>query len=473
MTTPENSSVTPATAVSEVDHPILPTVKPYPAPVDPATLFNEILAIIHRHVVIDSMQAIAVTLWIAMTWFMPCINVAPLLIITAPERACGKSQLLSLALRLACRPLSAANATASFLFRAIAAWQPTILIDEADTFIRENVEIKGMINAGHTRESAYVGRSIAKDGDFEPEMFCVWGAKVLAGIALEKHLPDATMSRGIVAAMRRKLHNETIVRLRHADKTTFEVLASQLARFAQDYSAQVSNARPLLPDELSDRAQDNWEPLLAIAGCGGQDWTEKAVAAALSLSKVSDEATSYSNELLADIQDVLAAHRDSKISTADLISALVAESEGPWAMYNHGRPITPRQLSKLLSAYGIKPKTVRMGPKETPKGYERGQFADAFSRYLQQPCKDVLEASPSTNFGVTYEPPQITHIPGTLPSRNPTHNAEGIPQAPNCASNVNAAAPATATAKLREEVAKGDVAEAPRKPVTKRPDSAF
>ncbi|WP_396189714.1 DUF3631 domain-containing protein [Flavobacterium sp.] len=387
----DSSSKTSQKTTSGGSNPMLPEAIPSPEPIEPAALLDSILAVILQHVIIDSAQAVAVTLWIAMTWFMPSINVAPLLIITAPERACGKSQLLAIALRLVFKGLSASNTSASFLFRALESWQPTILIDEADTFIRENAEIKGMLNAGHTRESAYVGRAVSKDGDFEPVLFCVWGAKVLAGIALEKHLSDPTMSRSIVASMRRKLPSETILRLRHAEKSTFDVLASQLARFAQDYADQIANARPNLPDALSDRAQDNWEPLLAIAECAGDAWVEKAISAALTLSKSTDESASTGNELLDDIHTVFSARSESKISSAELIEALVADSESPWATYNRGRPLTPRQLSKMLSAYGIKSKTVRLSRFDTPKGYERDQFTDVFSRYLTQSPPDEKE----------------------------------------------------------------------------------
>ena len=126
-----------------------------------------------------------------------------------------------------------------------------------------------MVNAGYKR-GGYVLRSEATGDSFEPRMFSVYGAKSIAGIALEKHLPDSTMSRGVVFNMRRKLPHETVERMRDADDAAFDRLASQLARFAVDYSQQVRLARPDLPDELSDRAQDNWEPLLAIAACAGQ-----------------------------------------------------------------------------------------------------------------------------------------------------------------------------------------------------------
>ena len=39
-------------------------------------------------------------------------------------------------------------------------------------------------------------------------------------------------------------------------------------------------------------------------------------------------------------------------------------------------------MAKQLSAYGIKPKTVRLGHDNTPKGYELSEFKDAFARYL-------------------------------------------------------------------------------------------
>jgi hypothetical protein len=356
-------------------------VEPHADPIDPALVLDEVVDIILRYVVMDKTQAEAAALWITMTWFIDDVEVAALAIITAPEKSCGKSQLLTIFGYLAARPLSAANSTASFLFRAITAWRPTLLVDEADTFIRENDELKGLVNAGHTRANAFVGRTVSVGDGYEPRMFDVWGAKAFAGISLEKHLPDATMSRGIVISLRRKMAHEKVDRLRHADKTTFAATASKLARFAEDYSEQVRAARPVLPDELSDRSQDNWESLLAIAGCAGPAWRERATRAALALSGTAEATVSAGNELLADIQYVFEQKRTFKISTVDLIEALVSDEERAWATYNRGKPLSPRQLAKQLGAYGIKPKTVRLAH-GTPKGYDADQFTDAFARYL-------------------------------------------------------------------------------------------
>jgi len=189
------------------------------------------------------------------------------------------------------------------------------------------------------------------------------------------------MSRGIILNLRRKLPHEKVERLRHSQRHVFESLRPKLARFALDYAGQVRDARPELPEQLSDRAQDNWEPLLAIASCAGPDWLERATQAAIKLSSTAESLTNPGNELLADIFDIFESRNESKITTTELISALVNDDEKSWATYNRGKPLSPRQLANLLKPYGIQPRTVRV-LNTTPKGYYQDDFEDAFSRYL-------------------------------------------------------------------------------------------
>lgn len=386
-------------------------VEPYPYPIDPAQLLDEVTDTIKRFIVLDTEQAHAAALWVALTWFIDVVEVAPLAIINAPEKSCGKTQLLTVIGRMAYRPLPASNASASALFRGVELWKPTILIDEADTFFRDNTELHSMVNAGYLRDG-YVLRSEAIGDTFEPRMFSVFSAKALAGIALEKHLPDATMSRGIVFNLRRKLSHESVSRLRHADRDLFSVLVEKLARFGADYSQQVRQARPSLPDALSDRDQDNWEPLLAIASCAGAVWLDRAIAAALKLSGAGEHPASVGNELLQDIRHVFESKRVDRISTADLIEALCADEELSWNTYNRGKPLSPRQLAKQLSGYGIASKSVRVSAYETPKGFELSQFSDAFVRYLDTPLnlpqhpQQSPEANKHAACAVADNPPQ-------------------------------------------------------------------
>jgi hypothetical protein len=358
-------------------------VEPCPEPIDPAAVLDEVASTILRYVILSPEQAWAGALWITMTWVIAYIEVAPIGLIDAPERECGKSKLLEVFGLLAARPLQAANSTASFIFRAIAAWQVTLVIDEGDTFLRDNEELKGIINAGHTRANAFVGRSVAKDGDFQPTLFTVWGAKTLAGIRMDKHLPESTVSRCIVFRLRRKTKGEVVSKLRQADRQSFRPLTAKLARFAEDFGYAVQQSRPRLPDQLSDRAADNWEPLFAIASCAGPEWLARAEQAALFMASKTEGADSIGPELLTDVQSIFELKRVFKLRSAELLAELIANPEMGWAAYNHGsRPLTIRQLAKLLSGYGIKTKTVRLGPSKTYKGFYRDDFTDAFDRYL-------------------------------------------------------------------------------------------
>jgi hypothetical protein len=389
-------------------------VAPWPDPVDGDALLSAITRAVHGFIVCDGATAQAAALWIAMTWFMGAVDVAPIATITAPEKRCGKSQLLTLIGRLANRPLTASNITPAALFRAVELWEPTLLIDEADAFMKENEELRGLLNCGHTRDSAYVVRTVGDD--HTPKMFNVWGAKAIAGIG---HMADTIMDRSVTLELRRKLPNERVNKLRHAAPGLFDDLRAQLARWSEDNADAVRAARPELPAALHDRAADNWEPLLKIAQAAGGDWPEAAQRAALKLSGgEADTAQSAGNELLADIKTVFDARGVQKIAMADLLAELLADEEASWKTWNRGREMTLRQLGKKLSEYGIKSQPVKVGY-ETHKGYKVEQFTDAFARYLNfsspaTPENPVtrLQPAPAVDFrvtkGVTVTEPMVT-----------------------------------------------------------------
>jgi len=209
------------------------------------------------------------------------------------------------------------------------------------------------------------------------------------------------MDRAITLNLRRKTKGEKVDRIRYAESGLFDDLAARLCRFADDNREAVRRARPELPHSLNDRAQDNWEPLLAIADVAGGGWPKFARDAALHISGGADEAASIGNELLADIKEVFETKDVDKISMADLVKTLIEEDEWPWATYSYGKPMTTRQLSRRLKEYGIVSKSVRCDPFENPaKGYQLKQFEDAFARYLPAtPLSPVTQSQPSNHAG--------------------------------------------------------------------------
>lgn len=355
---------------------IFTEVEPWPAPVEGADLLDDITHALARHVIADKETLRAAALWATFTWFVDVVQVAPIANITAPEKRCGKSILLTALSKLVHRPLQVSNIAPAALFRSIELWAPTLLIDEVDAFLAAHDDARGILNAGFTRDSAIVIRCVGDD--HTPTPFNVWGAKALCGIG---KIADTLADRSVPLRLRRRTAGESVESLRHSDPMFWEQLRSRLARFALDNCEAIERARPAPITGLNDRANDAWEPLLAIAEVAGEHWPKSARNAAITLHGLEGEAPSIGAELLADVKAVFDAKKASKIFSADLLEALVADEEAPWATWNRGKPISPRQLSAKLADFGIKSKDIRIGS-ANKKGYDLGSFLDAFGRYL-------------------------------------------------------------------------------------------
>ncbi|MES2818721.1 MAG: DUF3631 domain-containing protein [Pseudomonadota bacterium] len=352
-------------------------VIPWPVPVDGAALLQAVTVLIRRHVVAEPATINAAALWVVFTWFIDVVDVAPIANVTAPEKRCGKTILLGVMARLVCRPLAVSNIATAALFRALQLWAPSLLIDEVDAFLSAHEDARGILNAGFTRDAAYVIRCVGEE--HTPTCFNVWGAKALCGIG---KIADTLADRSIVLRLRRKLPGERTVKLRHADPQAFAEVAAQLARFALDNREPIRGARPAEIEGLSDRANDCWEPLLAIAELAGGAWPRLARVAAVALHGLEEDAPSIGAELLADIKAVFETKRSSRLFSVDLLAALAADEESPWATWNRGKPMTVRQLAAKLGGYGIRSKQLRIGCESGRKGYEQRDFMDAWRCYL-------------------------------------------------------------------------------------------
>lgn len=361
---------------SQIDAPFT-EVDAWPTPVNASELLTEIVETIKRHIVCNAETATAAALWVVMTYLVDQFDVTPLAVITAPEPRCGKSEFRRLLGKMVFRGMHADGMSAAVLFRSFDLWSPTLMIDEYDTFIADNEDLRGIINSGHQRGGS-IWRCVGDD--HIPTQFKVFGPKLLAGIG---KLPATIADRSIQLELRRKLPTETVMRQRDVDPAFFEAIKQKLMRFAEDYSDAVGSARPVMPPDLNDRQQDNFESLFQIAAVAGGQWPELATNAALKLSNAKEDARSRRIELLADIKDIFEIFPDPRvhISSAELIKFLCADEEMSWATYNRGQPITPRQLARLLKEFGIVTGSVRIGA-ATAKGYQKLHFLDVFARYL-------------------------------------------------------------------------------------------
>ena len=331
----------------------------------------------------------AVALWVVQTYIVDYLDTVAMLWMTSPTRECGKSLVLDLLEQLCRSPKASVNMSNSVLFR-LAAGNHTLLFDEVDNIFGRggDEEQKALLNACYRR-----GRLAMRMGgpprDLRVEEFDVFCPVALAGIG---DLPDTVASRCVPIRMQRKPRSIAKARFRlRAEKANgdLETLRTDIEASVAPVVEEIAAAWPVLPDELGDRQQEIWEPLLAIADVAGEGWGEWARHAAVVLHSGVDETDgSIGIRLLSDIRDVFGG--DDRLSTSMLLERLHGLSESPWGDW-YGRPVTARFVAERLKPFVIHSKTLRIGD-STLRGYEKSAFTDPWDRYL-----DATSATSETN----------------------------------------------------------------------------
>jgi len=69
------------------------------------------------------------------------------------------------------------------------------------------------------------------------------------------------------------------------------------------------------------------------------------------------------------------------MASADICARLAENESNPWPEFRDGKPITVRQLARLLEPLDIRPRQFKMD-KVNIRGYEIEDFSDSFARYL-------------------------------------------------------------------------------------------
>jgi putative DNA primase/helicase len=382
-------------------------VEPSPVPVDGAALLDCLRQIFRRYIVLPKGADVALALWVLHAWTYDAGDISPFMVLVWPTKRCGKTSVLIILYYLTPRSELASNISASAIFRYIQETRPTLLIDEADTFVRKNEEMRGVLNSGHTKAAAHVIRNVEVNGEHKPQRFSTWAPKAIATIIA---LADTLEDRAVVVRLRRKPPGAKVERLRKRDDERFAALRSQAARWAEDNFDKLVDADPEVPDALDDRAADNWRPLLAIANLAGGEWPQLARQACLTLSgERPDDAVGVT--LLANCREAFGS--DEVIRSVDFVTKLVADPERPWAEYNGGKAITQRQLARLLGSFGIISVNVKPPGLAQGKGYRRADFKEAWASYCpgQTPVRNDSDISIRPSVQRPVESAQVDGFP--------------------------------------------------------------
>ncbi|MEU0443435.1 DUF3631 domain-containing protein [Streptomyces sp. NPDC006186] len=405
--------------------------------IDGAALLDEVEAFHRRFNIFPTESAyVAVTLWDAHAHLIDAFDGTARLAFLSPEPGSGKSRALEIVETLTPRAVTTVNASANALFRLVEAegGTPTLLFDEIDTVFGPkaggNEEVRGFLNSGYRRGAKSL-RCVGDGSNQSTEWFSSFCAVAMAGLG---SLPDTILTRSVIIRMRKKAPNEKAEPYRRrVHEKQGHALRDRLAEWAATVHDQVAEAWPEMPDGVSDRPADVWEPLLAVADAAGGHWPERARAACVELIKAAGEGNeaSLGVRLLTDLRDKVFCGAD-RMPTAAILEVLHGLDDAPWADLNDdGKPLTARGLSKLLSQYvrpdntPIRPRGIRVGS-GTPKGYYAEDLADAWARYCPPPpeksATSATAATPQVNGGesVAEDPNESRHTlaeTGTRPLR--------------------------------------------------------
>jgi hypothetical protein len=349
---------------------------------DLGALLDEVRRFVERFVRLEECEAVAVSLWVAHTHALAAADVTPYLSITSPEKGSGKTRLLEVLQLIVAKPWFTGRVTPAVLVRKVADQQPTLLLDEVDAAFAGDPtyseHLRGVLNTGFKRGGC-ASVCVGPPSNLRFQDLATFCPKAIAGIG---RLPDTVADRSIPVRLRRRAKHEPIDRFRERTaKQDSLPLRKRLERWASSSAPRtLSGVEPALPEGISDRQEDVWEPLLAIAESAGPPWQAAGMEACrLLCATVRELEPSPTIQLLEDIRRVFRATDCDRVKSAQLARALSCLEESSWGdLAEEGGP---RLLAKRLRAFAITPIAIRFAD-GVHKGYYRRDFIDVWNRYL-------------------------------------------------------------------------------------------
>src|SRR5262245_24502186 len=238
-------------------------VEPWNEPVDGAVLLSDIERVFVRYVFLPTGASVALPLWTLHAWTMDAGDISPFMVLISPTKRCGKTTVLIILSYLTPRAELASNISPSALFRYVEEIRPTLLIDEADSFVKDNEELRGILNSWHTKAAAYVIRNVEINGEHKPRRFSTWAPKAIATI---RELADTLEDRAAVLTLQRKPRSAKVERLRKRDNAEFAVLRQKAARWAADNFTKLADPDPQRREYVGGDTRSGGGLCLSIRG---------------------------------------------------------------------------------------------------------------------------------------------------------------------------------------------------------------
>jgi hypothetical protein len=357
-----------------------------------AAILDDIVNVLQRFVVLPTYRKelipsgfVVLALWVAHTYTFMYVETTPYLQLWSATMRAGKTTVLEILNELVSKGWLFSDTTVAAMSRKVDKDQPTVLYDEHDTANKELAqELAGLFNSGYKKSGSRTV-TVGTPGHFETQDLSQYCPKAFAGIGSET-LRETLRDRAIPIELRRKKPSEKVERNR---QRTRNLACAPIKVQIEGWADLPGLQNPLsvevldIPDQLDDRQQDCWEPLLAIADLAGGEWSQKARSAAITINANRQLLVSHSEMLLSDIRTIFRAHPVDSMFTVTLLSRLHEMEDRPWGSIMAGdKPMNSRSLSGRLKDFNIKPKKVRRG-ETVLSGYKYEDFAEAFERNLE------------------------------------------------------------------------------------------
>lgn len=337
-----------------------------------------------REVVMGDAEQIASVLWIAHTYVYTEFKMTPRLFITSGDPECGKTTLLSRVAEMSNGGLYLSSSTVSHLGRIRREKGPalTITLDQLDNAFDQKVTSTGaMIDrliAGAERGSK-IGFSEKINGRWTPVEYEISFPLALAKIGA---LPSAALrSRCIVIQMHPATATEAAQLSLDSKGRVEPNVRPLLAKVMAQLRPDLATSRPPMPAKLINRGADKWRPLLAIAQAAGDEWFERAKAAANELESYEPEHPSHI-VLLRKVMSIVDKWPNDVIFSEELDPLLKNFPVTQDVIIS-----TAKQRGDLLNIIGLRAIRVRRDGKQL-RGYRISDIRRAAEQYIKQDTCD-------------------------------------------------------------------------------------
>ncbi|CAN5191809.1 hypothetical protein BH18ACT12_BH18ACT12_18100 [soil metagenome] len=396
---------------------------------------DELARLIRRYVVLSDEDCYLLALWVAMTYVYDVWYSIPYVHITAPVEDAGKSRLLLVLSGLVSRPWKLGSGlTSSVLIRRTDEEHPTLLLDEIDSVMRSDKDLRnaltGIINDGYQADGQY-WMSVPSgkgDGGWDYRGFSTFSPKAFAGIG--DVLTKATRSRCLRIEMKPKMADDEWVDLEECEEEFFhneaQPLAAWFRRWAEDKATRGALKSTTAPTTSINRKRQVFRPLIAIASLAGRRWLERAVSAAGANANTT-EPLDFNRTVLACIARHLDRHpsRDGEGVHSETLCRVLQEDEnvplpqrGSWAKADKNEALIKtdqgaRELAKVLKRFGVTSRPIRDAEGRQKRGYKFADLEHAVSTYLPEGGVTTVADVASPSLSQDSASCEASHFDGT------------------------------------------------------------